>query len=129
LADDPAALDFAQRLFTQAVDRRDEIDALITRHTKNWAMHRIALVDLSVMRMAVAELLTFEDVPPKATIDEAIEIVKQYSTPKSGPFVNGVLDAALIDLEREGRLHKAGRGLVGIESIRRRAGTLESASS
>jgi N utilization substance protein B len=55
--------------------------------------------------------LHFPDIPPKVTIDEAIEIAKKYSTEKSGRFVNGILDAVLIDLRKEDRLHKRGRGL------------------
>jgi N utilization substance protein B len=73
--------------------------------------------------MATAELLEFEEVPPKVSIDEAIDIAKKYSTPRSGNFINGVLDAILMDLERQGRLNKTGRGLVGIDSIRERAGS------
>jgi N utilization substance protein B len=71
--------------------------------------------------MATAELLEFEEIPPKVSIDEAIDIAKKYSTPRSGNFINGVLDSILMDLERQDRLHKTGRGLVGIDSIRDRA--------
>lgn len=123
LESDPEALAFAEELFRTALDRREETDALIARHTQNWALHRLAQVDRSVLRLAATELLAFEDVPPKVSIDEAIDIAKKYSTPQSGRFVNGILDAVVLDLEREGRLDKSGRGLVGIESIRARAGT------
>lgn len=127
LEDDPEMLAFAEALFRTALDRREETDALIARHTKNWALHRLAQVDRSVLRLAATELLAFEDVPPKVSIDEAIDIAKKYSTPQSGRFVNGILDAVVLDLEREGRLDKSGRGLVGIESIRERAGTASDA--
>jgi N utilization substance protein B len=68
-------------------------------------------LDKLILRLALCEFLHFPDIPPKVTIDEAIEIAKKYSTEKSGRFVNGILDAVLIDLRKEGRLHKKGRGL------------------
>ena len=67
--------------------------------------------------MAICELLTFEDIPPKVSINEAIEVAKRYSTSKSGKFINGILDAVLISLQREGRLRKKGRGLLGMENM------------
>jgi N utilization substance protein B len=71
--------------------------------------------------MATAEFLEFEEIPPKVTIDEAIEIAKVYSTDDSGPFINGVLDSVLMDLHEQGRLEKSGRGLIGMDAIRERA--------
>ena len=65
-------------------------------------------------------MLSFEDIPPKVSINEAIEIAKKYSTPRSGQFINGILDAALMDLHQQGRLVKSGRGLVGMGSLRAR---------
>ncbi len=121
LEDDPETLEFARRLFMTTVERADEVDTIIGKHTKNWDLHRITPVDRSLLRMATVELLAFEDIPPKVSVDEAIDIAKAYSTPRSGTFVNGVLDAILIDLEKQDRLQKSGRGLVGIEEVRRRA--------
>lgn len=121
LEGDPETLDFAKRLFTTTIEQSDEIDEIIGKHTKNWDLHRITAVDRSLIRMATAELLAFEDIPPKVSVDEAIEIAKEYSTPRSGTFVNGVIDAILIDLEQQDRLQKSGRGLVGIEDVRNRA--------
>jgi N utilization substance protein B len=65
--------------------------------------------------MAIVEFLYLQDVPPKVTMNELIEIAKKYSTLESGKFVNGVLDAVLGSLMRDGRIHKSGRGLVGME--------------
>ncbi len=120
LDDDPATLEFAERLFRETTRHSDNLDELLTEHVKNWDLDRIATIDRVLLRMATCEFLTFETVPPKVTIDEAIEIAKKYSTDNSGTFINGVLDAVLMDLHRQGRLEKSGRGLVGMESIRER---------
>lgn len=121
LEHDAETFEFAKSLFQATIEVMSEADAIISKHAKNWEIHRITPVDRSLLRMATAELLKFEEIPPKVSIDEAIEIAKQYSTPSSGTFINGVLDAILMDLERQDRLHKTGRGLVGMESIRERA--------
>jgi N utilization substance protein B len=84
---------------------------MIKRKAVNWEFSRIAVMDKLILRMALCEFLCFEDIPPKVSIDEAIEIAKKYSTEKSGRFVNGILDAVLNDLRAEGRLRKRGRGL------------------
>lgn len=114
IQDDAEGLRFAERLFLLAVDRADETDAIIGEHVRNWELGRIALVDRLLLRMALTEILAFEDIPPKVTINEAIEIAKRFSTPKSGTFVNGVLDAALVRLIEAGKVNKVGRGLVGM---------------
>lgn len=106
---------FAERLFTETLDAEREASELIDRHVDNWALKRIACVDRLILRMAVCELLRFEDIPPKVTINEAIELGKEYSTPKSGQFINGILDAALGELLRTKVLKKRGRGLVGMD--------------
>ena len=96
-------------------------DEIIEKHADNWEIHRIAVIDRSLLRMATTELLKFEEIPPKVSVDEAIEIAKKYSTPRSGTFVNGVIDAILLDLHDQGRLNKTGRGLIGMDAIRERA--------
>jgi len=118
---DPEVLQFAEKLFRRTVTRMKDVDELINEHADNWEVHRITTIDRSLLRMAATELLEFEEIPPKVSIDEAIEVAKRFSTPSSGNFINGVLDSMLMDLERSGRLNKTGRGLVGIESIRERA--------
>lgn len=120
LKDDTENLKFAESLFLRTLDRTDELDEIIGRHAENWDLSRIALIDHIVLRMAIAELLTFEDIPPKVSINEAIEVAKKYSTSKSGQFINGILDAVLVDLQDRGMLKKSGRGLVGMQSIRDR---------
>ncbi|MEX0821228.1 MAG: transcription antitermination factor NusB [Rhodothermales bacterium] len=121
LKDDAENLKFAESLFLRTLGRTEELDEMIGRHTDNWDLSRIALIDHIVLRMAIAELLTFEDIPPKVSINEAIEVAKRYSTPKSGQFVNGILDAVLLDLQDGGKLKKSGRGLVGMQSIQDRS--------
>ncbi len=121
LKDDREAFAFAKKLFLRTVGRQDEIDGVISRHTENWDFDRIAPVDKALLRMATCELLAFEDIPPKVSIDEAIEIAKSYSTEKSSAFINGVLDAVLLDLTEQGRLNKSGRGLVGMPPLQDRA--------
>lgn len=114
LEEDPAARRFAEALFLRTLDLRQELDEVIERHLDNWDLGRVALVDRILLRVAICELLTFEDIPPKVSINEAIEVAKRYSTPKSGKFINGILDAVLLDLHQGGRLQKTGRGLVGV---------------
>ena len=121
LQNDGVLLEFAKKLFRTTIATTDEADTVIAKHAENWEVHRINPVDRCLLRMATAELLEFEEIPPKVSIDEAIDIAKKYSTPRSGNFINGVLDSILMDLERQDRLHKTGRGLVGIDSIRDRA--------
>lgn len=121
LEDDPKTFEFARQLFEAVVEKSDEVDEIIGGHTENWDLHRITPIDRSLLRMATVELLEFEDIPPKVSVDEAIEIAKEYSTPRSGTFVNGVLDAILIDLQKQDRLQKSGRGLIGMEEVRKRA--------
>ena len=119
--DDPEILSFAEELLRTTLAVKDEADRIIQEHATNWDLNRTTAVDRSLLRMATAELLEFEEIPPKVSIDEAIEIAKTYSTPDSGPFINGVLDAILMDLHDQGRLEKSGRGLVGMDAIRERA--------
>lgn len=113
----PDARSFAEDLFQKALEHRTELDRLISRHSTNWDLDRIALIDKILLRIALAEFLYTEDIPPKVSIDEAIEIAKSYSTPDSSRFINGVLDAALETLYEEGRIEKKGRGLIGTDSL------------
>jgi len=120
LREDRKILNFARSLFIRTLDHQQEADELISDHTKNWELARVALLDRLVLRMAITEFLAFEDIPPKVTINESIEVAKAFSTDNSGPFINGVLDSALTDLHEKGRLKKSGRGLIGMQSLDQR---------
>lgn len=112
LKKDTDAIRFAEKLLLLTVDHSEELDTIIDRHIKNWKVERLAVVDKLILRMALAELLYFKEVPTKVSINEAIELAKKYSTRKSGNFVNGILDAALSHLKKENRITKKGRGLI-----------------
>ena len=105
-------LNFAKDLILYTIQHAGSSDQMIDRLAQNWELERIAVVDRVLMRMAVAELISFPDIPPKVTINEAIEIAKKYSTDNSGTFINGVLDAALEELKSSNQLQKSGRGLL-----------------
>lgn len=85
------ALDLAFRMNQQ----REYLDKIIQEHADKWKLERIAALDRIILRMAICEILFFEDIPAKASINEAIEIAKKYSTEKSSKFINGILDAVL----------------------------------
>ena len=117
LGEDKEAFDFASHLFLRAIRLQEEADEIVVRYTRNWEFSRIALVDRILLRLGITEMLAFEDVPPKVTINEMIEIAKGFSTRKSGQFINGILDSVLTDFQKEGRISKRGRGLIGMESL------------
>ncbi len=118
---DAATREFAEKLFLQCLELEEDADRIIRQHAENWEFSRIALIDRLLLRMAICELVTFPDIPPKVSINESIEIAKKYSTENSGKFVNGILDAVLVTLFEDGRLKKTGRGLVGMETLQTRA--------
>ena len=104
--------EFALVLLKKCLEDIEDIDKLIIDKLENWDFSRIALLDKLILRLAIAELLYFEDIPPKVTIDEAIEIAKKFRTEKSGGFVNGILNAVYKELYKKGKLIKTGRGLI-----------------
>lgn len=104
--------DFVLRLFRQVIVRGEETSALIAGRAQNWDLERIALLDIIILKMALAEFLDFPSIPVKVTINEYIEISKDYSTPRSRQFVNGMLDKLVADLKAEQKIKKSGRGLI-----------------
>lgn len=84
--------DFATKLVTGAHEKLSYIDNLLKKYADNWDISRLAAVDRNILRFAIYELLFLDDVPPRVTINEAIEIAKKYSTADSGKFINGILD-------------------------------------
>lgn len=104
---------FAKELFRKSILNHDELQALIKVHSSNWDVERIAFMDVLMMQLAITEFLYFPSIPTKVTMNEYIELSKFYSTEKSRNFINGILDKTLKDLKKEGKINKAGRGLVG----------------
>ena len=90
--DDPDVRAFAAELFNGIVEHRDEIDARIANVAENWEIHRMAVIDRNLLRLGTYELAYLPDIPPKVSINEAIDLAKRYSTGESGAFVNGILD-------------------------------------
>ncbi len=84
--------EYTVRVARTASEKQGEIDELIRQQCDNWALTRVALLDKNILRMAITEILFFDDIPPKVSIDEAIELAKKFSTEKSGIFINGILD-------------------------------------
>jgi len=102
---------FIINLFLKTILFEEEYQKMIAEKTKNWETDRIAMIDILLMRMAIAEILHFSTIPVKVTINEYIEISKEFSTPKSNSFINGILDKILFDLQNEGKVRKQDRGL------------------
>lgn len=105
-------IDFTKQLINKTVADAGILDEKIQEKVANWEMDRIALIDRILLRIGITELLHFPDIPPKVTINEIIEIAKDYSTSNSNKFINGILDAILSDLKKSGKLNKTGRGLI-----------------
>ena len=103
-AEDTATRVFAEPLIRGTLEHREEIDEHIRRVAKNWELHRIAVVDRNILRLAIYEMMYREDIPPVVSINEAIDIAKRYSTPDSGKFVNGILDKIRSELMRPARI-------------------------
>ena len=97
---------FADPLIRGTLEHQNELDAVIKKYAKNWDLHRMAVVDRNVLRLAIYEMLHREDIPPVVSINEAVDIAKKFSTEDSGKFVNGILDKVKGDLMRPARLVK-----------------------
>ena len=91
---------FISDLFYKTVENKSWLDQVISRHLDNWEINRIALLDKLILQMAISELYFIDDIPPKVTLSEAIEIAKRYSTEESSSFVNGILDAVYKEREK-----------------------------
>ncbi len=103
---------FGLELINKVRAHSEQLDELIKGRVANWEMGRIALIDRILLRMGICEILYFPDIPPKVSINESIEIAKEYSTSGSAKFINGILDAILSNEKKSGKLNKLGRGLI-----------------
>ncbi|MDZ7624475.1 MAG: transcription antitermination factor NusB [Ignavibacteriaceae bacterium] len=97
---------FAQELIRKVLANIEELDGRIIQRVTNWEMNRIALIDKILLRIGICELLHFPDIPPKVSINESIEIAKDYSTAGSAKFINGILDAILAEEKNKASLIK-----------------------
>ena len=88
----PEVIDFANEIIRGTIEYLSEIDAIITQHSENWEISKMPIIDRNILRFAIYEILYVDDIPPKVTIDEAVELANKFSTPHSGKFINGVLD-------------------------------------
>ena len=98
--------DFARRLFRRTILNADYYRHLISENTKNWDLDRVAFMDMVIMQIALAEILSFPNIPVSVSLNEYVEIAKLYSTPKSGGFINGTLDGIVNSLKKENKLTK-----------------------
>lgn len=104
---------YVKVLLRKTILHSEKNSELIDAHTTNWEVERIALMDKLVMQLAITELVEFPEVPVKVTLNEYIEIAKEYSTAKSSTFVNGILDKIVKEMRAGGTINKSGRGLIG----------------
>ncbi len=103
---------FGEKLIKQVFDNNNKLKSFLDGRIPNWDTKRIAQIDLAILISAIAELIYFPLIPVKVTINEYIEISKEYSSPKSSVFINGVLDKIIKDLTEDGTISKTGRGLI-----------------
>ena len=105
-------IEFGIELFEKAIANEEVLQKELDGKTPNWDSERIANLDAILIKLAIAELFYFSNIPTKVTLNEYLEIAKEYSTPKSNLFINGVLDSLVKDYEKTNRMNKQGRGLL-----------------
>lgn len=103
--------DFAIQLLRKVILQDEKLSAEVEGKTPNWDKERIAELDMIILKLGIAEFLHFPSIPVRATINEYLEISKEYSTPKSSIFINGILDKLVKDFTKADKLNKIGRGL------------------
>ena len=104
--------DFVKDLFRKTVLNEPELAKEYEDKTPNWDTDRIAEIDTIILKMAICEFLKFPSIPIKVTLNEYLELAKEYSTPKSSIFINGILDNLVKELQTNNRIQKVGRGLM-----------------
>ncbi|HEY5918237.1 MAG TPA: transcription antitermination factor NusB [Chryseolinea sp.] len=103
---------FIEKLYQKAANLEDKFKDLVAHNTRNWEVDRLPLTDRMILEMAIAELIVFPNIPVKVSMNEYIELAKNYSTPKSRQFINGILDVIAKELKESGDVKKSGRGLI-----------------
>ena len=109
---DKDGMDFARKLLTDSLSLREESDEMVRERLQGWEFERVALMDILLINMAVAELTGCPSIPERVTVDEYIELSKEFSTDRSKLFINGILDRLVLELRSKGRIKKSGRGLL-----------------
>jgi len=112
LIKDQDDVEFAMTLFTKSIVNSNDYQQMILEKATNWEVDRIAMIDIILMKQALAEMTSFKEIPVKVSLNEYIELSKEYSTPKSSNFINGILDKIKADLQNSGEIRKIGRGLL-----------------
>ncbi len=112
LPEDETVKEYGEDLLHKVMAKDSELFELIEPMLQNWEAERVATIDMILLKMALCELMYFETIPTKVTINEYVDISKLYSTPKSKEFINGILDKLMKKLKEQGRIKKIGRGLV-----------------
>ena len=109
---DEEEIEYAKDLLLKYLTHEEEIDEVIQPRLKNWDMDRVAIIDIILLKLAVSEFIYFPYIPLKVSLNEYIDISKEYSTEKSKDFINGILDKVMKDLTKDGKIQKLGRGLI-----------------
>ena len=105
--------EFSKKLLRKVIINHEDYKKIIEKFSQNWDIERIAFMDIILMEMAIAEVLEFPSIPVKVTMNEYLDLSKYYSTSRSNLFINGILDKIFNSLKEEGKIKKAGRGLIG----------------
>lgn len=111
------AIDFACTVLRETLRNADENNELIRSHLKGWELDRVAQMDIYLIGMAIAELESCPSIPERVTVDEYIELSKEFSTERSRLFINGLLDKLILELRSEGKIVKTGRGLLHADMV------------
>jgi N utilization substance protein B len=112
LTEDQEAAEFMQNLFYGTLEKSKDYEQILEPKLQNWDASRVSVTDRVLILMGIHELVAFPEIPVRVSINEYIEIAKEYSTEKSNTFVNGLLDAIASDLLQSGKINKVGRGLL-----------------
>ena len=112
LEKDEADMDFARQLLRQTIENRADGDAMIKERLQGWEFERVALMDILLINMAMAEFISCPTIPEKVTVDEYIELSKEFSSERSRLFINAILDKLVMELRKRGKINKSGRGLM-----------------
>lgn len=110
---------FAHRLIKLVMDNEEHYDKLIKSIVDNWDIERIAILDHIIIKMCLSEFIYLEEIPTKVSMNEAIDLAKNFSTKNSGKFVNGILDSILMKMRKTGEIKKIGKGMVGETDIKK----------